>query len=276
MLSTPASAMASASSARGAERLGEQPHARGLAEHVDLAREAHAGLFQVAAELAVDQRDGRAIHHAVVAGRGDLFEKPRHVAGRIDAQQAGDQRAILDHVDQRALADLQRERVGVADRQIAGHRAQALHAEIGEAMRGHDVGAAARRHLGGDAGAAQRVVDGAPGGAFGAQPSRRWSRDRVSSAMPPASTSDSHSRIERRLACSNSPELADSARCRTAGAKPMRVFIENEAGSSAQEHLRRAHARVSAPRAVSRPIPILTASCSAPGAATAMRSIASC
>ena len=131
-------------------------------QHGDLARESHSGLFQIAAKLAVDQRHGRAIHHAVVAGRGYLFKKPPHVAGRIDAQQTGNERTLVHHIDQRPLAEFQRKRIGVADRQIAGHRAQALHAKIGEAMRRDHAGAAASRHLGGDARAAQRIVDGVP------------------------------------------------------------------------------------------------------------------
>jgi hypothetical protein len=107
---------------RGAKCLGEHPHPRCGAEHVDFAREAHAGFFQRGAKRSVHQSDGRAVHDTVIAGRRNVREQPLHVAGRIDTQEPGDQGTILDDIDEGARADLERQRVRVADRQIARHR----------------------------------------------------------------------------------------------------------------------------------------------------------
>ena len=50
----------------------EQAEVGGLPDHVDLEPVAHAGLFEVRAERAVDQADGREVLHAGEPGVDDL------------------------------------------------------------------------------------------------------------------------------------------------------------------------------------------------------------
>ena len=49
---------------------------------------------------------------------------------RINAEQPGHQRAFVDHVDEHALTQIESERVGIANGQVACHRTHALHAGI--------------------------------------------------------------------------------------------------------------------------------------------------
>src|SRR5262249_51950141 len=91
------------------------------------------------------------------------FEKASHVPCWIDAKQPGYQRAFAHHVDEHALTQFESERVGVADGQVAGHRTHALHAEIGKAMRGDQIGATTCGHLGGNSRTTESVVNRSPG-----------------------------------------------------------------------------------------------------------------
>ena len=65
-------------------RRGQQAHRGGRADHVDLEAEAHAGLFEVGPERAVDQADGREVLHAREAGvaRPGAGRRPSAGTGR--------------------------------------------------------------------------------------------------------------------------------------------------------------------------------------------------
>ena len=65
-----------------------------LGDHVDLQGVGHAGLFEIGAEHAVDQPDGRKVLHAGKAERLQLVEKDVHVAERIGAVDAGEHRRV--------------------------------------------------------------------------------------------------------------------------------------------------------------------------------------
>ena len=65
-----------------------------LRDHLDLQRIGHAGLFEIGAEDAVDQADGRKVLHAGEAQRLQLIEEDIHVAERIGAVDAGEHRRL--------------------------------------------------------------------------------------------------------------------------------------------------------------------------------------
>src|SRR5262249_33971427 len=100
---------------RGAKRLCKQPDARRARKHFDLTGESHAGFFQIAAKLPVNQRHGRTVHYAIISGSLDSFEKASHVTCRVDAEQPGHQCAFTHYVDEHALTQFESERVSVAD-----------------------------------------------------------------------------------------------------------------------------------------------------------------
>ena len=65
-----------------------------LGDHVDLQRVGHSGLFEIGAEDAVDQPDGRKVLHAGKAERLQLVEEEVHVAERVGAVDAGEHRRL--------------------------------------------------------------------------------------------------------------------------------------------------------------------------------------
>src|SRR6516162_49702 len=88
---------------RGTKRLCKQAHTRRARKHFNLTTESHAGFFQIAAKLPVDQRHGRTVHYAIISGSLDSFEEASHVSSRVDAEQAGQQCTFAHHVDEHAL-----------------------------------------------------------------------------------------------------------------------------------------------------------------------------
>ncbi len=62
---------------------------------------------------------------------------PVHVAGGIDSQNAGNDGAVAGRIDDIALPQFQGDGVGVANGQISGHGAQALHPVMGDVKGGN-------------------------------------------------------------------------------------------------------------------------------------------
>jgi hypothetical protein len=81
-----------------AEDIGRRQHVLLMRhrDHLDLQRVGHAGLFEIGAEDAVDQADGRKILHARKAERLQLIEEEVHVAEGICAVDAGEHRRLRD------------------------------------------------------------------------------------------------------------------------------------------------------------------------------------
>ena len=79
-----------------AEDIGRRQHVLGmrLGDHVDLEPVGHAGLFEIGAEDAVDEADGREVLHAGEAERLELVEEHVHDAERIGAVDAGQHRRL--------------------------------------------------------------------------------------------------------------------------------------------------------------------------------------
>ena len=104
-----------------AEHVGRGQHVllMRLRDHLDLQRIGHASFFQIGAEQAVDQADGREVLHAGEAQCLQLVEEDIHVAERIGAVDAGkhrrpgnDRQDFAGHFDH--------DRIGIA----VGHEAR--------------------------------------------------------------------------------------------------------------------------------------------------------
>ena len=76
---------------------GEQIQLPRLADEINLKAVAHPGLFQVGAEEAIDQPDGREVLDAVKAHCLDLAEKGGHQAEGIGATNSRQYWCILHH-----------------------------------------------------------------------------------------------------------------------------------------------------------------------------------
>jgi hypothetical protein len=98
-----------------------------LADHLDFERVAHAGIFEIGAERAVDQADGREILHAGETEAFEVVEKRLHQAERIGAVNSGEDGRVFDdgqHLARHFDDDL----VGVAIGEEPGERAAPGHA----------------------------------------------------------------------------------------------------------------------------------------------------
>ena len=83
--------------------------------------------------------------------RAQILKEAPHVAQRIDAVDAGDDRGRLDLRQHLALGSAEDQFVGIEDGQHAGERAVALHAEVAGVVDADQVDAAALDEFRGDA-----------------------------------------------------------------------------------------------------------------------------
>ena len=138
---------------------GKQPHPPGQGDHLDFLGEAHAGLLQPLAEVAVDQANGGEVLHAGETGRLHLGEEARHGAERIGAAHPGqDGRALHDGQD--LAGHVHDDAVGVAIGHHARQRAAPRHAEPPGVVDDDQVDAAGLGALGAEAGAGPAADDG--------------------------------------------------------------------------------------------------------------------
>ena len=137
---------------------GQEVQLVGLADHVDLEPEAHAGLLEALAHDAVEEADGRKILDAGESHRLQLGEELRHQHEGIGAVDAGEHRRVLDH-RQHLLRHVDDDLVGVAVGEQARRRAAAGHAVAAGIVDDDEVDAAGLLALGGKAGAGAAADD---------------------------------------------------------------------------------------------------------------------
>ncbi len=144
----------------GVEDVRRRQEAGGMGgpDHVDLEAVAHARLFEVLAELAVAQADGREVLDAREADPLDLLQEDGHQAERIGATDAGQDRGLA-HDRQDLAGHLHDDRVGVAVGHAAGQRAAAGHPVATRVVDDDEVGPAGLRALRREAGARPRAHD---------------------------------------------------------------------------------------------------------------------
>jgi hypothetical protein len=95
---------------------------RGQPNHVDLETEAHAGLFEVLPERAVEQTHGREVLHPGEAEPPEFVQERAHQPEGIRAAHPGEYRSVPDDREH-LVAHLDDDRVGVTVGQQPGERA---------------------------------------------------------------------------------------------------------------------------------------------------------
>ena len=139
-------------------RRGQHVFRMRLGDHVDLEAVGHSGLFEVGAERAVDDADGREVLHAGESDRLHVVEEHIHRAERIGAVHAGEHRRVLHH-GQHFGGHLHDDGVGVAIGHQAGERAAPGHAVAARIVDHDQVDAAGFLAFGREAGAGAAADD---------------------------------------------------------------------------------------------------------------------
>ncbi len=131
----------------------------GLANHVDFQAVAHASLFQIGAQRAVEQSHGGEVLHAGKTGPIDIAQEKLHHPEGISSADAGQHRRVPD--DREHLADhVHDNRIRVAIGEQPGQRTAAGHAEAARVIDDQQVDAAGFGKLGAQSGAGAAADDG--------------------------------------------------------------------------------------------------------------------
>ena len=139
---------------------GEEVHATGEADHFELFLDGHAGFFEDAAEVAVDDGVGGEVVDAGEAHVFDFAEPVPHAAAGVGGVDAADDGDILDDREDFVFSDVHGDGIGVAIGHHACGGAVAHHAEAAGVVNDDEVGTAFFDEFGGDAGACAAGDDG--------------------------------------------------------------------------------------------------------------------
>ena len=130
---------------------GEEIHATGEVHHLVFFLHAHAGLFEHAAEVSVDDGVGGEIVHAGETHLFHLAQPMPHATTGIGRMNAADNRAFFDDRQDFVFTDVHGDGIGVTVGHHAGGGAVAHHAEATAVVDDNEIGAAFFDELGADA-----------------------------------------------------------------------------------------------------------------------------